>query len=275
MFNVLAGHNVLKLLKKHLCPLPILSSYAECDMQIGEWTFKRFPFHPAAGYFSDGSNHGRGVALLKDNTPWMSITPSECESHLIAQYSATGTTVIAGLGLGMITLSLLNKKEVKKIIVLEYDPDLIEGFESMLTGKTLNLWRESVSSGRVTICECDCKKPLPENILKLVKGCDYLWVDIWEVLFYREALSVTKYLQDQIQSKKVDYWGCELDLIVNSGKPFSQLNVDIFQDSGRKTGMPMSVLSLTGKPLKIYMALSAKALEVMFKTIKKKEQQRE
>lgn len=269
LFKYLGSGNTSKLLKKHLCPLPALGHYVNHDVELGQWSFRRFKLEPCVGYFSDGSDYGRGAALLKGEVTWMSATPMEYESHLIAQYAARGTTVVAGLGLGMIALSLLQKKEVSKLVVLEYDKDLIEGFESLLTGRTLKLWRDALKSKRLELVECDCLKPLSQEVLQKVRGCDFLWVDIWETLHATEGLGITAELQSQIQAKELSYWGAELDILISSGETIRSITADSFQQSALRTGLPLTAAALKGNALQLYMEISAKALELYGKNVRR------
>lgn len=111
---------------------------------------------------------------------------------------------------------------------------------------------------------------MPLSTLELVKGCDYMWVDIWEKLYAEEALPITQRLQHQIKAKTVDYWGCELDLITKAKTPFSLMTTSKLKDTARATGLPLSVLSLNGNSLQLYMELCGKALHILFKAYKRR-----
>lgn len=45
-------------------------------------------------------------------------------------YNASGRVLVAGLGLGILTLLLAEKKEVTEVIVVEIDPDVIRAFRA-------------------------------------------------------------------------------------------------------------------------------------------------
>lgn len=263
-------------MQAHGFNLPKLSYYANENKKISDWDYVRFKFEGAQGYFTDYSSYGRGVALQREGSTWMSITPLEMESALIAEHSAKGKVVVAGLGLGMISLSLLQKRNVREVIVLDIDEGLINNFESMLDGKSLKLWRSSLSNGRLKLFQCDCKSELPDHVVRAAQGADYLWCDIWKDLFTDEAKIDTEFLQSQIKAKLVDYWGVELDLGLMILKKYGEkknpksnnanvLNPDNLLDVASELSLPLSVKGMQGKKLKLYTELITKSLELSAK----------
>jgi len=59
-------------------------------------------------------------------TLWMSFTPAELFSMRTGARKAKGTTIIAGLGMGCLLRMVLDKKSVKKVILVEQDQDIVD-----------------------------------------------------------------------------------------------------------------------------------------------------
>ncbi|WP_281188882.1 hypothetical protein [Vibrio harveyi] len=258
----LIGNNPLGAISRHLCKLPTFAGYATDDVLINDWTLKRFKFESASGYFSDLSDYGVGVALLRGNTTWMTLTPLEAESQLIAQYSASGKVVIAGLGLGLILHSILAKKNVSQIVVLEVDKDLIDNYPTLLSAKTRKEYDRALNSGRLKILHCDCKEPLPEHVLRQLHNVEYLWVDIWDDVNNQEALTDTLVIQKQVKAKRCDYWCCEIDLVMSCSRT-GIFNITTLCESARQSGLPLSVLSMSGHALQLYAEICLKATSLI------------
>lgn len=270
MFQMIGNSDLIKLLDKHLCLFPSIPFYSKGEIDVGDWSLKRFSFSSAKGYFSDISTYGTGVALVKNGVPWMSCTPLEFESHLCAEYSATGKVVVAGLGLGMIANSLLQKNTVKRLIVLEKDADLIKNYESLISGKTLRLWRNAKEAGRLVIHECDCLKPLPPHVISDCKNASYLWVDVWEKLLAEEGLGIAQCLQKQIQAQTVDLWGVELEIMSRITSEFKANPNKDFIRAAKELELPVTALTLSGKSLQLYVELSIKAMRSYLEEQQKK-----
>lgn len=236
---------------------PTFPSYITTATNVADWDIKyQSRKANALGYFLPCSPISEGIALLRDDKTWMSITPLEIESHMLAQYSAKGNVVVAGLGLGMIANSLLGKHTVTRLTVLEYDSDLIENYSSLLEGDSKVLWDESIRTGRLQLIHCDCKKPIHHKIKKKIGPVDYLWVDIWPTLGGYEALPDTRFLQRQLQPKVCDYWGMELDFLEEMQKrklPPSPANVLKVAD---KLGIHNSVMNMNKKRARAYAELT-------------------
>lgn len=215
MHKITGTQPFIKGLTKTFSGLPSVGSYIKQDTSIGPWNVKRFNLSSCTGYFSTLSEMGEGIALLKGDRVWMSISPMEIESHILPQHSASGTVVIFGLGLGMITLSLLSKVKVKKIYVVDIDRDLLSNFGELLIGESKRLYEDNISSGRLELVECDGTGEFEPEIKSKLRGADYMWVDIWDKLGSDEALSIVKHINRNLKPKKIDWWGMELDLITH------------------------------------------------------------
>ena len=78
------------------------------------------------------ASHGRFVpagdyvGLYYKKTIVMSNTPDEIRDHYEIIHRAEGHVLLAGLGLGVVLQEIANKKEVKKITVIEKSEDVIK-----------------------------------------------------------------------------------------------------------------------------------------------------
>ncbi|MGD1524182.1 hypothetical protein [Vibrio owensii] len=263
---LLAGHDAGEVLFKNFKGLPTIAEYKRKETNIGDWTIKPFNLGGVQGYFTNGSEMGTGIALLKNSTTWMSITPMELESHLLPNSLASGTTVIAGLGLGMITLSLLKNPRVDKLIVLEIDQDLIDSFPELIEGESLANWNQNIESGRLEVIQADCLKPLKPEVLSKVRNCDYMWVDVWETLFTNEGLEITQALQRQVKSKVVDFWGMELEFIKQMSTFSNRFSEKHLYKAVQSFNLPLSPLKFTGKRKALYAEICMRAGVLVAKT---------
>lgn len=59
------------------------------------------------------------------DTIWMSDTPFEHGENIAALRAATGDVLVVGLGIGMVSLAMCRKKEVRSVTVLEIEPDVV------------------------------------------------------------------------------------------------------------------------------------------------------
>ncbi|ACH64794.1 hypothetical protein ACTFQF_00500 [Aliivibrio fischeri] len=257
------SNNAEKKIKKMFGSFPSTAHYAIKDNddknkveQWGEWTLKSFPDTNHAGYFSTNSGLGVGVSLLKNGTPVMSQTPLELESHLMAQHSARGRVVVAGIGLAMIILSLLKKKEVTNLIALEIDSEIISMYPHILSGESKKLWESNIKSGRLKIIKVDCKSKFNNDILNEIGIVDYLWADIWNDLGSIEALGITQHLAEQLKPKQCDYWGVEIFIAIMSLKKGEFMCLKTFKEVAKSLKLPLSVLEMDGKKLKMYAELA-------------------
>lgn len=194
--------------------LPDIPEYVEDATSVAGWDIRyQNTGNKTLGYYIPLSKTKGSIALLKGEETWMSLTPLEIESHLLPLFSAKGHTVVAGLGLGMISLNLLAKQAVKKLTILEFDAELIERYSDLLAGNSKELWEASLKSGRLEVIQCDCRQTFSKDLKQHLGRVDYLWVDIWPMLCTKEALIDTRFLIKQIKPRICDYWGMEIDLI--------------------------------------------------------------
>lgn len=254
-------NNFHKKLNKLFDGLPKSSEYrieygsSESELIADKWKIHTSEKGLMPGYFSSLNECEVGIALLKDKEVVMSLTPLERESHFVAQYSANGHVVIAGLGLSMITLSVLEKKSVRRVTVLEVDDQLIDLYPAILKGSSKKLWEDSIKSRRLSVIKADCKQPLATELINTLGKVDYLWVDIWNNLGNTEARSITKSLSDQLKPSKCDFWGVEIELAHTSILNRCYLDVRGMRAIASEWGIPLSIDTMPSKQAKMYCEL--------------------
>ncbi|WP_390240721.1 hypothetical protein [Vibrio sp. R78045] len=250
------SNNFHKKIKKQFGGFPTYGSYnVEYDFK-DDWSIERKGTQELAGYFSSLSESNGGVVLSKDQSVVMSLTPMELESHIMAQHSAQGHVVVSGLGLAMIVLSLLQKTTVRKITVLEVDPQIISMYPSVLNGQSRCLWEDSIKDGRLNVIEADCHQPLPQKVLDEVgTSIDYMWCDTWNTLGHSKSLFRTQLLAQQIKPKVCDFWGVELYLAMKTVIQNPSLQAKPLIDYAYSTGLPLSVLKMDTKQARLYTEL--------------------
>ena len=163
-----------------------------------------------------------------------------------------GHVVVAGLGLGMITLNLLAKQSVRKLTLLEVDGELIDNFPALLAGGARKLWGDAIATGRLQVLQVDCKKPFSKVVKDAIGRVDYMWVDIWPTLGSYEALEDTRFLCKQLKPRVCDYWGIELDVIsLMNRERVSADTSGVFQ-AVKDLGIPASPLSFSKLQKDVY-----------------------
>jgi hypothetical protein len=106
---------------------------------------------------------GRYIRLTVDGLLYMSDTEMERYSNYDFVCAATGDVFIAGLGLGMIAHAILQKPDVKKVVIVENNADLIEVVAPRL------------ADPRLTIVHADALEWKPAKGEKF----DTIYFDIW------------------------------------------------------------------------------------------------
>lgn len=100
----------------------------------------------------------------------MSNTPMEVKTNLAFIQAATGAVLINGLGMGMVLTAILAKREVKTVVVVELDANVI--------ALTAPHFSEHIDSGRLVIHEMSAYDYEPAKGQKF----DAVWHDIWDVI---------------------------------------------------------------------------------------------
>jgi spermidine synthase len=117
-------------------------------------------------FSSDRSEYvkeGKYARLIIDGSVVMSDTDMEKRSNTRVINNAHGNVLIAGLGLGMIILPLLENPEVKSITVIEKNPDVIK------------LVYPYLKSDKLTVINADIFEWKPDKNSRY----DCIYFDIW------------------------------------------------------------------------------------------------
>lgn len=141
------------------------------------------------GYFKDTFNY---LALYKDDSIWMLITPHEINTMEKSISKAKGNVLTFGLGLGYYQYMVSLKDDVKSITIIENDQNVIDLF----TKNILPLFK---NKDKIKIIKDDAIN----FINNLKTSYDYYFVDLWHdvddgLITY---LQIIKVLKD-----KADYW---------------------------------------------------------------------
>ena len=107
------------------------------------------------------------ISLEYKGVTWMSITPNEIETMQLAVNSAYGKVIVYGLGLGYYPYMISLKDEVKEIVIIEKDKNIIELFNKYLLPQFEH-------KEKIRIVNDDAF-----NYMKKENGFDYAFIDLW------------------------------------------------------------------------------------------------
>jgi hypothetical protein len=156
----------------------------------------------------------------------------EIESQAPHVDAAYGNVVVVGGGMGLAAYNIAIKKNVKKITVVEIDPDI-----TLLLSVLFKKWK---LSNRIELVQ--------GNIFKMNhwKDIDFLYVDIWTDIGSKSAIKDTRTIQGKVKAKHVSYWGQELDFIVWCAElgympPPTYSQVREWVDTCTSKGLPLKI----------------------------------
>ena len=119
---------------------------------------------------------GRYVRLFVGPQLVMSDTPMELRSNRDAVHHAHGDVLIGGLGLGVITLPILCKPDVRSVTVIERSPDVVA-----LVVPHLQRW-PGVSPGKLAVVLGDVHRWAPRRAgTRLTTRYDYVYLDVYKL----------------------------------------------------------------------------------------------
>lgn len=96
------------------------------------------------------------------DTIWMSDTPFEHGENIAALRAATGDVLVVGLGIGMVSLQMCRKREVRSVTVLEIEPDVVR------------LVAPHVKHRKLRVILADGTRPPLRG-----RHYDFIYLDIW------------------------------------------------------------------------------------------------
>jgi len=177
---------------------------------IGRWRVKRGSFGLDRGYYSGLWGVTGMPALLRDSDgagerweTWMSLSPHEIESQELGCRHARGHTVVMGLGMGWVAVNMALNPAVRRVTVIERDPEVIELFEQFEQSRVLDgLAAEAVD--KIGIVLADALEWLPDDPV------DFLYADIWLHLEEPQTLDDVRRMQANVRAGQIYFWGQEL-----------------------------------------------------------------
>jgi len=153
--------------------------FCNCELKYEEYDpFEAFIFKepilennfkeiPQIGFFSEPFHF---PCVMENNHEWMAIKPNEIETIQPVLDLIYGNVVTFGLGLGYFAYMASLKENVRKIVVVEHNPEVIQLFEKFILP-------QFTLKEKVEIVECDAfefiMKQLPQ------RNFDCAFVDLW------------------------------------------------------------------------------------------------
>jgi hypothetical protein len=144
------------------------------------------------GYFKEPFSF---VALKENDVTWMSLTPFEMETMANALNSVSGTVVALGLGLGYFASMAAMKTDVKQVIVVEKDKQVIELY-------TKHIQPFIPHQNKITIVQSDAFTFLNQKVF-----ADHIFVDIYRTAQDGLPLYIAfKKIENKLAKPTWHYW---------------------------------------------------------------------
>lgn len=181
-------------------PLPVMPEYTVGD--YGDWSITINTPFAARGYCT-GIERVKHInyVLSRNGTVWMSCAPMELESHAHHLYAMSGTVVIAGGGLGMITYNALQKEDVNYVVLLESCESIVALMQE--------LSKDWPNRRKLDIVHTDAKTWKPTAETKV----DYLYADIWPVQGDDAAMGDMQDMIANVKPTTYSWWSMEYDFL--------------------------------------------------------------
>ena len=181
--------------------------------RYGKWELMEQSIPLLRGYFRGLQPMTRkNVALLdaEQDELWMSVTPMELESQAPAIAAAHGNVLVGGLGMGVYLYNVMQKSNVKRILVIERDESIID----MLFQNGMKHW------GGVywTIVVGDILDTKIESEVSKHGPFDFGYFDIWPNLGDARAWNDIRFMAELYKPTSFMWWGMELDFIAWASK---------------------------------------------------------
>jgi hypothetical protein len=168
--------------------------------RIGDWRLERQVQPMLRGYFRGLQRTGENWLLNRGDRVWMSLSPVEIESLAPHVPQMRGHVVIAGLGMGLALYNALLRPAVRRVTVIERDPEIIALFEEIRGSE----WPAPVRFA-IEIADALVWRP--------AEPVDYLYADIWDRLGTPEAAADTRAMCRNLRPKAAGFWGMEANFV--------------------------------------------------------------
>lgn len=182
-----------------------MPSYAEGT--IGRWRLICGGFSIDHGYYSGVCATWRMPVLLRDRLgdgqtwdTWMSLSPHEIESQELGCRHAHGHTVVMGLGMGWVAVNIAFNPDVRRVTVIERDPEVIALFDHSRALQGL----PAAMTDKIRIIKADALEWRPDDAV------DFLYADIWRTIEEPQTLDDVRRMQANVAAKSIYFWGQEL-----------------------------------------------------------------
>lgn len=206
----MTSHNHAALLATNLgIPLFTTDRYLPgyTESQVGRWRLTRSGFTLDRGYRTGLWATCAMPVLLRDSDglgqsweTWMSLSPKEIESQELGCLYASGHTVVMGLGMGWVAINMALNPAVKRVSVIERDPEVIDLFGQ---SRALDGLASSIAK-KIRIIQADALEWRPDETV------DFLYADIWRCLDEPQTLDDVRRMQANVQAAAIYFWGQEL-----------------------------------------------------------------
>lgn len=177
------------------------------EVCAGRWRLTRSGFSLDRGYYSGLWGVSGMLVLLREADgnsqsweTWMSLSPHEIESQELGCRYASGHTVVMGLGMGWVAINIALNPAVRRVTVIERDPEVISLFEQSMALDGL----PEDASGKIRIVLADALEWLSDEPV------DFLYADIWRTLEEPQTLDDVSRMQANVNADQVYFWGQEL-----------------------------------------------------------------
>lgn len=149
-------------------------------------------------------NAGTYKVLTKDGEIVMSNTQLEITTHQEAIEKAKGNILVAGLGLGMFLTAIKDKKEVKKIVVVEKSEEIIQMIGKYYKDNKIEIINEDIFD------------------FSTKDTFDLIWIDIWND-FNNYNLEEMEYLKEKFSSNSKEILCWSEDILRKSKKDLTSI----------------------------------------------------
>lgn len=174
----------------------------------GEWSIRRRPGGVTETYLSRSAVEPEHAVMSRGGEVWMSNGMLELESHAWHLHCARGNVLVAGLGMGMFAHAAAAKPEVRRVVVVERDPDVIT---LMKQATDFSDWEHR---HKIHIVEGDALAvESAASVEEAFAGLrpDYLYADIWPVFPDPAAPGHTRRMTEIFRPMRAGWWGQELE----------------------------------------------------------------
>lgn len=150
---------------------------------------------PRLGLFNEKIKYP-ALFQRSNKTVWMSITPNEIFTMEKPIENANGRVLTLGCGMGYFAYMASLKEDVKSVMIVEIDQQVIDLFENCILPQFEN-------KDKITIVKADAV----EFLKTMEDGAfDYCFADIWTGITDIEPYFAVKELGRKFRKTKFDYW---------------------------------------------------------------------